>query len=385
MRLAVVCGVLGCAVFAGLAPPGAAHPVPRHFQLGKFAGYVWESGAVTSVSASWTVPRIVGSRQGQEATWIGAEGPPPGPPVAITAATRLGRLAISPAPSVPFIQVGTQVTRIQLYRGGPLINRYESVWSDTDLGYVAQALGTVRPGDEVSASLTLAAHRWIVSISDRTTHVTRSFTTTDQGHGRFNEAEWLEEDVLPGRDGNPAPLVSLSPTRITQLAVDAKKPRYQDLQSLWMSENGRYLGPGAFSGDVFGIGEVTLRRAGIAYLDLADLENRAAKAFGAQLARWTPATSRSRIVSECSDFARALRRSLHSVATGRWPAAASRAIGTLERRTRALLALTNSGLTVPPPGLAAWRMRWRASAMAAHAAGLDVRRTLHVPEHVSAF
>ena len=380
----MVCGVVGCAI-AGLAVPVAAQAAPRYFQLGKFAGYVWVSDGVTSVSASWTVPRIAGSRQGGEATWIGAEGPPPGLPVTVTPAVRRGRLAVSSPPVVPFIQVGTWVTSVRTLRGGAVIKRYGTFWSDTDLGYEAQGLGIVRPGDQVSARLTLAMHRWTVSISDRTTNVTSRFTTTAEGRARFNEAAWLEEDTLPRRDGNPSPLPALSPTRMTQLAVNRKRPRYQDLQSLWMSENGRYLAPGALSGDAFSIGKANLRPAGIAYLDLADLENRAERRFGAQLASWTPGTSRSRIASESSAFARELRRSLHGFAIGPWPLAATPLIGTSQSRTRALLALTNTAADVPPQGRAAWRTRWRADAIAAHTAALVLRRTLHVPEHVPAY
>jgi hypothetical protein len=233
--------------------------------------------------------------------------------------------------------------------------------------------------------LTLAAHRWTVSISDLTTNVTRTFTTIDEGRGRFNEAEWLEEDTVPGPSGNPSPLPALSPMRMTRLAVGGTQPRYRDLQSLWMSENVRYLAPSALSGDAFSIGKADLRRAGIAYLDLADLENRSARIFGAQLARWSPGTSRSTIVSESSRFARALRRGLYGLAIRPWPTAARPSIGTLERRTRALLALTNSGADVPSRRRAAWRTTWRADAVAAHTAALVVRRRLHVPEHVSTF
>jgi hypothetical protein len=173
--------------------------------------------------------------------------------------------------------------------------------------------------------------------------------------------------------------------RMTHLAVDGTEPRYQDLQSLWMSEKDRYLAPSALTSDAFSIGKAALGRAGIAYLDLADVENRAARRFGAQLASWTPGTSGSRIASESSGFAQALRRSVHGFAIGPWPTAARPLIATLERRTRALLALTSSGADVPPRRRAAWRTKWRAEAMAAHTAALVVRRRLHVPEHVSAF
>ena len=63
------------------------------------------------------------------------------------------------------------------------------------------------------------------------------------------------------------------------LAVNGTLPRYQDLRSLWMSENGEYLAPRALSGDAFSIGKANLTRAGVAYLGVAGLENRAARTF----------------------------------------------------------------------------------------------------------
>lgn len=322
-----------------------------------------------SVSASWKVPRILGSPQGGAATWIGVEGPPAGLPVTTTAAVRRGQLAVAPPPSVPFIQVGTQAMRFPTHRGGTIFNSYVAFWSDTNFAYELQAIEGVRPGDEVTARLTLAAHRWTVSFSDLTSKATRRFTTTDQGHGHFNEAEWLEEDILPGPDGNPAPLPALSPTHVTHVAVNGTQPRYRDLQSVWMSQNGKYLAPSPFTADAFSIGTAALGRAGIAYLDLVEPDDRAARTFAAQLATWTPTTPRSKIVSESSTFARALRRTIHGFAVRRWRTAAG-PIGTLERRSRALLALTNFAALVAPSRRAAWGTKWRAAAMGVQTAGL---------------
>jgi hypothetical protein len=378
----VVCGVLGCGALSGLAVPAAARPVSPYLQLGKFAGYAWNRGPVTSVSASWRVPHISGSRLGGQLTWIGAEGPAAGPPVATTAVARRGAPPAPPTPAVPFIQVGTLLANMRVFPGGPTVKTSLAMWSDTNLGYILQPLEVVRPGDMVSARLTLAAHRWAVSITDLTTHVTKRFTTEDQGDERFNSAGWLDEDVFRGPTGNPKPLPALSPTRMMHLAVNATPPRYQDLRSLWMSENGEYLAPSALSGDAFSIGKANLTRAGVAYLGMAGLENRAARTFGAQLAKWTAATSRSQIASQCSGFGRVLRRSLHRLAIRQWPTAAGPSIRTLERRTRALLAWTNAGARVSPQGRPAWRTKWRADARAAHGAGSAVRRALHAPEFV---
>jgi hypothetical protein len=199
----------------------------------RFAGYYW-IGHVWSVQGSWTVPRIVaGSPYGFGATWIAAQGP---------GKTR------------PFIQIGTNEVESPIGRGGirtPTSN-YWAFWSDTTHRFRGQYLFEVSPGDSISALLALRYDGWRLTITDRTTGGSQTFSTRDETGGYFNQAEWLQEHVLaPGLDDGYPRLSAIS---FGAIAVNDGAPDRYSLRGQRMTPPGMLpVAPSALAGDSFQI------------------------------------------------------------------------------------------------------------------------------------
>ena len=146
--LAISLGAQGC-------DRGSAHGAISGF--GRMAGYVW-SGRLSSVGASWSVPRMApGFGEAHASTWIGAQ-------------------ATGVAKRAPFIQVGTTEDR-----GPDSRPVYAAFWTDTRRGYHPQILFHLHPGDVVSCGLTMVAGRWSVLILDRTSGQKALFQTREEG------------------------------------------------------------------------------------------------------------------------------------------------------------------------------------------------------------
>ena len=172
-------------------------------------GYLW-SGDVTSVSASWKVPRLTKHEpRGIAATWIGAESP--------------GR----------FIQVGVNEGRdapntdadLRFLVGGlrqPLLYGF---WSDTAHSFHPVALPRVKAGDVVSVSLQLLDGRWYLEFSDPRRSVDVKLSTSEEATGPVDDAEWLQEDVQTTYGANRLlPYPKLSPIAFSDLKVNGVTP-----------------------------------------------------------------------------------------------------------------------------------------------------------------
>jgi hypothetical protein len=172
-------------------------------------GYLW-SGDVTSVGASWRVPRLTKHEpRGIAGTWIGAESP--------------GR----------FIQIGVNEGRdapntdanLRFLVGGlkqPLVHGF---WSDTAHGFHPVSLPRVQAGDVVSVSLQLLDGRWYLEFSDPRRAVDVKLSTSDEATGPVDDAEWLQEDVATTYGANRLlPYPKLSPITFTDLNVNGVTP-----------------------------------------------------------------------------------------------------------------------------------------------------------------
>ena len=130
-----------------------------------WAGYAARGGTFTSVSASWTVPKLgLDSEFGADATWVG-----------------IGGLR-----SRDLIQAGTQQTS-----SGSGTATYQA-WIEL-LPEVARPVPvTVLPGDEVSVSVDQqAGDSWLISIANTTSG--QSLQRTVQYSSSLSSAEWIEE------------------------------------------------------------------------------------------------------------------------------------------------------------------------------------------------
>ncbi len=147
-----------------------------------------------------------GSSVGFAGTWVAAEAP-----------------SVTPHGS-PDIQVGTNEERRSPSPGRPY-DVYSAFWTDNVHSFYPQSLFAVRPGDDISASLTLSHHRWAVAIRDATSGARSRFLTSDETQASFNEAQWIQEDrMFCSEHTKSCPYPRLSTVRFGQLAVISPVP-----------------------------------------------------------------------------------------------------------------------------------------------------------------
>jgi Peptidase A4 family len=336
-----------------------SNETPSSAAFGPFAGYVWR-GHVKSLRGSWTVPRVLGGSPGARAgTWIGAQA--------------------SGNPG-PFIQVGSDELEAS-HPGDAPEARYEAFWSDVSHGFHPQALFRVNPGDDISASLTLAHKRWTLAIVDLSSGAAAHFSTGAEAHASFNEADWTQEDE--SNDTNkPFPYPHLTAVSFRGLAVNAAVPSSADLSARWMSANGENLAPSPLRHDSFALQRAPkISGAGAQYLRIARPEDAADYAFSAELARWTAQTPHSRIASASSKFAAALSENIEALRRARWPASVQAPVESLIADLRPLLDHVRSAPSGSSGRLVAWKsaLEGEMEAGAVAYAGDAVRRLLGVP------
>jgi hypothetical protein len=341
-------GAAGCGGASGGDKPASS--------FGHMAGYVW-GGNVASVTASWAVPRMAGSGGAHASTWIGSQAP-------------------GVAQRSPFIQVGTLEDRAS--SGGPV---YAAFWTDTTRGFHPEVLFHVAPGDVVSTALSRSGGRWSVSIVDSTSAHRASFTTSQEGVGEFNLAEWLQENPSE-TSGKITAYPRLSTVRMRALAVNGAPPRYADLYAQWMSLRGHNLAPTALREDGFSIVPGVLTPAGRRYLAIAAPQDARARTADREEERWTPQTPAAEIervsaVAGASEHAYA-----NALARGSWPPSASGPIQALGREVRVEAGLFAAAARRTSGGVDQWRAAFARVSPMLQTLAHDVRRVLHVPELV---
>lgn len=328
------------------------------WSFGPFVGYAWQ-GRVTSVQASWIVPRITGrSSPGVAGTWIGA--------------------AASGAPG-PFIQIGTN-EESSAPSQTEVPGRYYAFWTDVRHHVHPQPLFRVDPDDNLTASLTLTHRRWKLAILDATSGAAARFTTRDEAQASFDWAEWTQEDVTNNATRKPYPYPQLTAVSFRGLRVNSTTPAYADLYSGWMSVDGSYLAPTPLRDDSFTLRRAAVSSSGAQYLHIATPEDAATNGFVTRMSRWTAATPRSQIKSACSDFVIALRSNIYALRRARWPTAARGPVDSLIRNTQAVLDDTQSAVPVSSAARTAWRSAWMRDAAGIGTAAHAVKRALDLPE-----
>jgi hypothetical protein len=301
------------------------------------------------------VPRIAArSREGLASTWIGAESP-----------FRAG---------MPFIQVGVVEQRFPWsgVEGVPRPpDRYLAFWSTTSARFHALSLFTVRPGDRIAARLTHAGGLWHVVISDATSGRARSFSTSEDASGSFDQAEWLQEDVTNALTKRLFIYPAIIATKFSALAVNGSPPESSVLYSQWMAPRdiAGYIGPGPLRDDAFATKAATLGTQARRYLTLLVRSTAAARAFQLLIVESSdrpPATLRS----AAARYAVALRSTIDALARTRWPARVRRLIAQQVAHADGLLAIST------PPQAASAYPRWRERFLASGAALIFSARRL---------
>lgn len=197
-------------------------------QLGSFAGYIGYV-LVDQISATWSVPRILGPSPGAAAsTWIGVQGPG----------------------QQEFFQVGTT----ESYEAGT--DFYEAFWSDPAQGYHAQIMMQVAAGDEIQAEITRVSGSWQASVDDLSSGQSESAPTSSGVFTNLQLAEWIQEDPsLPHRQHVPYPHIAR--TTMSQLRVNGAPPTSSELQpQVMVLPRGGRVYPGRILGDSFTTNEV---------------------------------------------------------------------------------------------------------------------------------
>jgi hypothetical protein len=192
--------------FASAAIPDSPGSAPKEFPelrptivpMTGFGGYRW-LGGISQVSARWRVPTISAtSLSGSAGTWIGAQN-----------AYR----------EYPFIQVRTN----EVSQSGRQI--YHAFWSDTHVGFRAQSIGTVEPGDLISANMVRSRRGWTLSIDDLTQGTLLSRTVGYGGGSAFTQAEWIQEDPTASNvTTSDLPYPDLSKVHFAHLLVNNTIP-----------------------------------------------------------------------------------------------------------------------------------------------------------------
>ncbi len=325
-----------------------------HPDLGPFAGYMW-AGDVDSAHASWTVPRLLpGSAHGEAATWIGAEAP--------------GRKQ-----EAPFVQVGINQGNTG---SGPFAYAF---YSTTTLHFHPVHLFDVSPGDQVSVTLRRRAGGWQIVFIDRSAGRRRMLWTAEGTGRRFNEAQYIQEDVTDARAGRPFPYPSLSPVRFTGVTADGRTPRTAELTSSWLTEAYGYLAPAPLRDDAFTLTHARLSSAGFWYLRTIATQDAATAAAIPPLLRWAQRESSPGAGAAARHFTSVLRATVGTLGDQRWPPGVRARVAALRAHVRALMSLLSRLPRVTDAQRTAWGLQFERLADLVAAESQAARRALRLP------
>lgn len=338
-----------------LVDPGSASRSDRPF--GPFVGYAW-LGSVTSVGASFTVPRVAhGSGPGLAATWIGVQGQ--GPPQR-------------------FVQIGVIEARVPLAHKRAPVGGYFTFWSDAGHHFKETPLFRVHAGDDLSAHLTHAHKRWTLAIIDTTTGAKANFTIANEPEATYNEAEWTQED--PGGAAHPAPYPQLTAPDFRHLEVNSKAPSTADLFSAWMSVSDTIFAPTAMHDDSFTLKRAPTLSAGAAqYLRLIGADAATFNKFETERKGWTPKTPYKQIVAACSELIAVSRNASRSLLTARWPKQIRSLIHASTRGSNAVIELLRSPALLTPATFDKWNSELTQAVERSARPGLKLRAARGLP------
>ncbi len=352
---------------------GASHLTTNNVDapFGPFAGYV-TVGAVTSVGASIRVPRIVrGSPLGEAATWIGVQGY--GPPDR-------------------FLQIGVLEIRVQGRAWDRPANGYFAFWSDTRHSFRPAVLFAVKPYDTLRASMSRAHGHWRLAISDATSGARRSFSTSQEMDGPFEQAEWMQED--PGAEAHhvsyprltPPELNALAPPEFENMTADNAPVPSSRLYSQWMSVNHENLAPTPPRDDAF-----TLVRApavtavGALYMRASASASTAFVQFEDERKGWNAQTPRRLIAAASARFTTAMLSGRQALRMATWPARALVLLPAEDRQAAALIADAQPPAHLTSATFAAWNAKLTQAIVQGGPAGAAFRTALGLPAFGAAY
>jgi hypothetical protein len=148
-----------------------------------WSGYIrsGSSGAFTKSTAAWTVPTVSTTYPGYSSTWVGIDG----------AASNDDYL----------IQTGTEA---DVVNGRAEYYAWWEVITPSDEAPEVRYNTTVKPGDAITASVTKGSSgNWTMSLTDKTSGVTSTHTSSYAGPGE--SSEWIQEDTDVNNEISPAP------------------------------------------------------------------------------------------------------------------------------------------------------------------------------------
>jgi hypothetical protein len=160
---------------------GPKTPTADSWISGNWAGYAvtGDDGSVTSVSGSWTVPTVTGSKRetSYSAFWVGMDGfnSPTVEQIGTSSDLRSGR--------------ATYYAWYEFYPLQPMMQISANEFS-------------VSPGDTISASVTYSSNTFTLTITDEThpDTYTTSMTVSQLGYTpKRNSADWIAEAPYSGR------------------------------------------------------------------------------------------------------------------------------------------------------------------------------------------
>ena len=180
--------------------PGQTGPAASNFSTSSnWSGYAASGGKFTSVTGTWTVPTVLGTIAGADATWVGIGG----------------------IDTRDLIQAGTQAT----VNGGDV--EYEA-WIEMLPASSRPVSLTVNAGDSVTVTLTQKSDvDWTILILNNTTG--GKYSTTVKYTSSNSSAEWVQEAPSAGR--GTIPLDDFGTLQFTDASA-VKDGATQDLKGL---------------------------------------------------------------------------------------------------------------------------------------------------------
>jgi hypothetical protein len=293
IALAVVSGV-GTLVGGTLSSSAARHfasSPETAYPFTGFGGY-YLSHKVTTISASWRVPKIrLNSHEGFAATWIGA----------------------AQANGAPFIQIGTLEDQGTQDNPG-----YEAFWSDTALDFVPQEFGDIQPGDKIIVAMVRKHRDWFLHFSDPSSFLRWNEVFPYGRHANFNQSEVMQEDPTPGLiAGHDLPYPVIANVTFTKVLINGSISylNKSDAQVL-MSNGGTISIPTKFRNDSFTL--VAPRGNAERYLKAETTMNLAETTYKADTAQWK-SLSRGARMSDVQYVINTYKTSANEFSTQTWP------------------------------------------------------------------
>lgn len=225
------------------------------------------------------------------------------------------------------------------------------------------SLFPVSAGDKVSVSLKLVRRRWTIRITDGAAH--RRIITSQEGAGRFREAEWLQEDTAASRPRSFT-YPTISGVQFSNLSVDEAAPTRRYLIPALMSAGPRAFAPTTLQHDAFAVVPARLSALVATARAVRTLLRRggaskSARRAATQLTEITETTPPTKVRAWASRMSAGVIRFDDALGQQRWPAQAHNTLRAMLIALRSQLSILRSLNRVPGSDYPQWRARFKAS------------------------